>query len=197
MCLLYIEMAVKILPHGRQQSTYFAWSISWRAVGRANPVGVFTSVIFLKSFPILAGISDEFYYGGSVSLDMRNGIRGFNFLVKIIKFGTNIGLNMVINISYRFCHKPGKMLAKLLCVFQLCTLKIIVHIHSFSRVISNAARIFNALSFRRVRSWRFCLIKYVHNAWTIWRANQFWHSWAHVSSWSHQIWCKCRTEHVN
>ena len=120
-------------------------------------------MIFLESFPILAGISDEFDYGGSVSLDMRNGIRGFNFLVKIIKFGTNIELNMVINISYRFCHKPGKMLAKLLCVFKLCTLKIIVHIHIFSRVISNATRIFIALSLRRVRSWRFCLIKYVHN----------------------------------
>ena len=53
------------------------------------------------------------------------GIAGLIFQAKVTKFGTNVGLSMLVNISsgfYHMCQKKKKEL-NFLHILQLCTLK--------------------------------------------------------------------------
>ena len=102
-------------------------------------------------------VSEEFDYGGSGPLNMRimdhllnrsiSAIRdSFFFRYKAIKTGTNVQLNVLIDISCGFHHNLENVLANLLCVFQLCILKI-----TDNAVTSVIIRSFENV----VRTWRF------------------------------------------
>ena len=100
-----------------------------RVAGQTRPVNTLTSIIFswiifkLGKDIYYPKISNEFDHGGSASLNMRInelasfGIPGLIFQAKATKFGTKVGLNMLINISSGFFIIAKNILGKFFFAF--------------------------------------------------------------------------------
>ena len=122
-------------------------------------------------------ISDEFGYGGSASLIMcvmdrlmsraLLALCGLIFQAEVTKFGTNIILNMFINISSGLNHNRQKLFGE--CFYAFSNFAHWKSLLSFSHpsFFSHHIKMWHGhplpWDLGRVRLRRFCLIKYAHN----------------------------------
>ena len=124
---------------GFRAAGYFRLPSSWTIRQQTSPVSALTSVILLWSYSnvvrtfislwsrtLLRFCLIKYSHNGPFNEPNNFGIHGLILRVKVIKFGTNAGINMFINISSGFYHDRNNVLENILRVFLLRTLKITV-----------------------------------------------------------------------
>ena len=116
--------------------SYPEWA-GGRAAGQTRPVNTLTSIIFHGSFSNLARtfitlrsrtssimevLPHKNAHNGPFNEPASFGIPELIFQARVTKFGTKVGLNMLIDISSRFFHnRQKKILAIFFSIFKLRT----------------------------------------------------------------------------